>query len=75
MGMKGARSKMNHQEAHREINYLNASLDAQYRHSVKEYQKQLDAIQNQCEHKWRYVSDPSGNNDSGYICEGCGKEK
>lgn len=29
-------------------------------------------IQLRCPHEWRFVPDPSGNSDSGYVCEICG---
>lgn len=37
----------------------------------KLYTKTIIRIQNRCPHIWKYYSDPSGNNDSGYICEIC----
>lgn len=36
------------------------------------YERERKNVIDQCEHDWTYHSDPSGNNDSGYSCSGCG---
>jgi hypothetical protein len=42
----------------------------------KKYQedcmKKISEIRSKCQHEWKYVSDPSGNNDGGYSCH-CGE--
>lgn len=37
------------------------------------YDKTLEDICFNCAHDWQYVPDPSGNNDSAYICIICKK--
>ena len=40
-----------------------------------EYFAEIERIQSLCDHQFTYVPDPSGNNDSTYICVGCNLEK
>jgi hypothetical protein len=49
-----------------------------YHDAISAARKSLDKktknIQSECIHDYKYHPDPSGNNDSWYICEGCGLE-
>lgn len=49
-------------------------IDNSIRVFNKEIKDKIAELQKQCEHEWVYCSDPSGGNDSGYICYACGSE-
>ena len=37
--------------------------------------KQIEELRNKCSHgNTTYIADPSGNSDSYYVCDDCGKE-
>ena len=38
----------------------------------KQIENEIKDIKSRCIHEWVYEPDPSGNNDSGYSCSGCG---
>jgi len=48
-------------------------LQKRYGEFQKEHNRQFEEIRDRCDHNWQYHPDPSGNNDSGYCCTGCGK--
>lgn len=62
-------------------------IDAQKTLSVEDYNRQkallqqvigmantrLKSLERLCPHEWVYSRDPSGNNDSGWFCEMCGR--
>lgn len=50
--------------------------DAETRHKdeIRDLYKRLNDLSKECEHNWEYYPDPSGNNDSCYICNECSKE-
>jgi hypothetical protein len=55
-----------------EINELNRK----YRKDANSIQKSICEIRKECKHyEIKYYSDPSGNNDSGYVCQLCGKDR
>lgn len=45
---------------HDEIRVLNKARD-----------QRVTELQTQCNHDWRFIPDPSGNNDSEYHCDKC----
>lgn len=49
-------------------------VQKRYRLEVVDLNRQIDQLSAICPHDWEYFSDPSGNNDSGYVCSACGKE-
>ena len=52
------------------------NLYKKYEEDVKSVQKKMIEIAFKCKHyEIKYYSDPSGNNDSGYICQTCGKDR
>lgn len=52
-----------------------ADLQARHRDQLRELELQLSELKNKCtEHDWIYYPDPSGNHDSCYCCQHCGKE-
>lgn len=38
-----------------------------------QYEAYKDRIKRLCSHSWSYVPDPSGNNDSCWYCDACGR--
>jgi len=38
------------------------------------HDREMRDLRERCPHDWKYEGDPSGNNDSGYVCRACGKE-
>lgn len=46
-------------------------IEKQYHKKLKALSEKRVLIQKQCKHKWKYLPDPSGNNDSEYVCEIC----
>lgn len=47
---------------------INKSI-ANHNTRMKAFEKERTYIQEQCDHKWKYLPDPSG--DSEYVCEVC----
>lgn len=43
--------------------------------TIQELRKLADSVRKRCTHDYDYVPDPSGNNDSGYVCRACGDER
>lgn len=47
-----------------------------YEKKVKSHKQNISKIQKECSHtRETYYPDPSGNNDSSYTCDICGKER
>ena len=42
--------------------------------TIQELRKLANSIRRRCTHDYSYSPDPSGNNDSGYVCRACGNE-
>lgn len=50
-------------------------LEQQYRNNLASLREELRDVRENCPHDSRtYHPDPSGNNDSCYTCDACGKE-
>ena len=47
-------------------------LDQNRAEYLKQYDQKIITIRKSCAHDWEFMPDPSGNNDSGYSCSGCG---
>lgn len=52
-----------------------SSAYTKYKEVVEQCRKDRLIVQKECSHEWRYYPDPSGNNDSEYICDICEKSQ
>ncbi len=58
-----------------ELYYELENLEDQYKKDRKKINGKISQLQSSCSHaKTKYCPDPSGNNDSCYVCQICGKE-
>lgn len=62
-----------------QIDYLKDRLEdikIDYQNKRSRINREIKSIQNSCDHdSITYHPDPSGNNDSSYVCDECGLEK
>lgn len=51
------------------------NANAEFKNARKIYDDTIRSIRAECPHDYKYHPDPSGNNDSEYVCEVCGNSR